>query len=1393
MKRAKNLLIIVLALALAAALLVACDPATQPVENEYKLKYSGGEGYTGAVPADVKVAAGSKVTLAGALQWEGHDFVAWTADGVEYAAGAEFTMPEKDVTLIAKWEPKSDDPAKYTLSYAGGEVYKGTLPEAKQYAAGETVTLADALSESGYTFLKWTYGTKEYDAKATFTMPAENVTMTAKWSKDEEGETPPTAQELGDKFYTATNWEYMTNDNGASNDGGDIPYSLSDGSIKFHRLNQAVQIGNRDNGTFSFMLKATNDFHFWMNSTGKDNQGSNSYRLSYEYSGLRIEIDGGVAATVTTSTYKKAEWNRFDVVFKTADGKTTIALWINGEKATLAAGNAQNVALDGAGNVVHTRPARFATGDWAVVKVWEANNYVQFKPVSKADEKDVPIVAAVGASITEGAGAGNFYTESYPAQLQKKLGGAYNVVNLGKSGRTVRTDTGKDTDDAQTPVPWLENVQFDGFKALKPDIVIINMGTNDSKTSLKPVSTLETFKAAYEHLVDELLKVNPEMRVIACTVPTAYSDIYDINNDNIQNIIAPAIRQVAEEKELELVDLCEITKNKSLLFGDGVHPGTEGYAMFAEIFEKVVKGEELTKEFLDGINEKYNDPTYEIKDIHGNITVENGEINLTVTGNIKIDEKYHKFFKLDLNTGDDAQMSRNVPFTTDADGNFSVKARLDDLTGTKWYNVRVYYAEFANYLLTLDDVEYTEGTVFKNNERKVTVQTWTSGEKKVFSLQIADLDESDKISTEIQSVAITTTDGVKLTVSGTTTAAKLTFYAGVHPTEEGKWRTTEAVAIEDGAFTHTFDLSKLFDGATITRDYINFRLYYEDGSYVVVPLDKTTIDKVKAQKGNSFTGTDKKFTIQSWPDGGIDTLSIVVSEYDDSYTITATSITFEGQYLVVKGTATGNVQSLVLALHNDSNMQDNIRETATVTEGAYEVKIDLTKITLPANNWLYLWYSVNGGADAKVKYEKNDTKHVYGNREYRFENWEGIAVAYSDYTPPVPEGVKIQLTELAFEGANLKVKGTVTGAMALKFSLYASEDSEKYEANATITDGTFEASIPLPPSATPHNGSWYRLQVAADDEAAANMTWDKAQNADALKALTHNYGNFNYQFAGDNDIAVITGDYSPALPEGETITLTEVKFDGANLIVKGTATGITKAFKIELHANEDSKTYSQEVTPAAEGGAFEATIALPPSADAHKNCWYRLRVKTVEDEAVGYTNLTWDGNASEIKASSITQTHNNGSYSYKFENTGDIAVTYTDYVAPPAEDKTVKVSSMRFEDGKFIVEGKVGANITKIIFHLHNTNNPAFDLPKQATLEGQNFKVEFPLDEIKREDGSDAPKSYLNVRYEINEEGFGTPLNLLPKNNGDYAVNLEYRYNYKKWELKADDNRTYLN
>lgn len=409
-------------------------------------------------------------------------------------------------------------------------------------------------------------------------------------------------------FYDADNWETMTNNSGASLDTGEKPVSLYDGSIRFFRANQAYELGDKSNDTVSFLLKATHDFSIWLNSSSKDNGVNNSYRLVHADNELSLVVSDkpNEAAAVVSSTYESGQWNRFDIDFITENNVTRIVVNVNDEPAALSPGkNISEVKVEN-DILFHYAPESFKTGGWFAVKVWDACDYVQLKPVELAVEADVPIVAVIGDSITEGSGVSNSYIDSYPSQMQKMLGKDYNVINFGKSGRTARTDL---PSDGSAPVGWLDNLQWQGVKAIVPDIAIINIGTNDSKTSLYPKTTAENFKEAYERIIDEVIKVNPKTKIYLCTSAYAYSSDFTINNGNIESIIVPVQKQVAEERGYPIIDIHEITKNKSALFPDGIHPNSKGYTMLAEVFTKVIKDgvSSLTSEFLDDVNTRYND------------------------------------------------------------------------------------------------------------------------------------------------------------------------------------------------------------------------------------------------------------------------------------------------------------------------------------------------------------------------------------------------------------------------------------------------------------------------------------------------------------------------------------------------------------------------------------------------------------------------------------------------------------------------------------------------------------------------------------------------------------------------------------------------------------------
>jgi acyl-CoA thioesterase-1 len=85
------------------------------------------------------------------------------------------------------------------------------------------------------------------------------------------------------------------------------------------------------------------------------------------------------------------------------------------------------------------------------------------------------LVACVGDSITYGAGITDRVNLGYPAQLQRLLrqyDRSWEVRNFGVSGTTLLS---------RGDLPYIRQTAYDDAQACHPDLVIINLGTNDSK------------------------------------------------------------------------------------------------------------------------------------------------------------------------------------------------------------------------------------------------------------------------------------------------------------------------------------------------------------------------------------------------------------------------------------------------------------------------------------------------------------------------------------------------------------------------------------------------------------------------------------------------------------------------------------------------------------------------------------------------------------------------------------------------------------------------------------------------------------------------------------------------------------------------------------------------
>ena len=205
-------------------------------------------------------------------------------------------------------------------------------------------------------------------------------------------------------------------------------------------------------------------------------------------------------------------------------------------------------------------------------------------------------VACIGNSITDGHGIEMAPAYGYPAELQKILGQDYWVKNFGVSGRTMLN---------KGDLPYMNELAWKDAQAFRPDIVIIKLGTNDSKpqnwqysnefkqdlqqmiTALRPDLAQPIKKKGKKKAATQT--VGP--KIYLCTPIPAFKTTWNINDSVIVNGIIPIQQEVAREYGLPVIDLHTLFANDGdKMLSDGIHPDGKGARRMAEIIAA-----ELTK------------------------------------------------------------------------------------------------------------------------------------------------------------------------------------------------------------------------------------------------------------------------------------------------------------------------------------------------------------------------------------------------------------------------------------------------------------------------------------------------------------------------------------------------------------------------------------------------------------------------------------------------------------------------------------------------------------------------------------------------------------------------------------------------------------------------------
>lgn len=145
------------------------------------------------------------------------------------------------------------------------------------------------------------------------------------------------------------------------------------------------------------------------------------------------------------------------------------------------------------------------------------------------------------------------------------------MLNCGESGATMQRDGNK---------PYWSQKDFQNVMAYNPDMVIIMLGTNDSKTN---IWNAQSYKRDYQLMIDTLNSLASQPEIYLCLPPPAYSSNWNISDSTIRESVVPIIEEIASRNNLPVIDIHKGLSNKSELFHDGIHPNDKGKRIMAEM------------------------------------------------------------------------------------------------------------------------------------------------------------------------------------------------------------------------------------------------------------------------------------------------------------------------------------------------------------------------------------------------------------------------------------------------------------------------------------------------------------------------------------------------------------------------------------------------------------------------------------------------------------------------------------------------------------------------------------------------------------------------------------------------------------------------------------------
>jgi lysophospholipase L1-like esterase len=106
------------------------------------------------------------------------------------------------------------------------------------------------------------------------------------------------------------------------------------------------------------------------------------------------------------------------------------------------------------------------------------------------------------------------------------------------------------------------------------------LGTNDA--NVNTYQDINNFQENYKSIISKFENLPGNQQIILVDPPPILNNTLSLSNDNLVQGIIPNIDQIASNLNLTSVNAYQALTNHTEVFGDGVHPNSEGGQIIAE-------------------------------------------------------------------------------------------------------------------------------------------------------------------------------------------------------------------------------------------------------------------------------------------------------------------------------------------------------------------------------------------------------------------------------------------------------------------------------------------------------------------------------------------------------------------------------------------------------------------------------------------------------------------------------------------------------------------------------------------------------------------------------------------------------------------------------------------